>query len=134
MRFLVLIYTDDHLLEALPDGRFDTMMRDCLGKADDLRREGKLLDSQMLEDGRSARSIRIRNGRTMVVDGPFTETKELLAGFNLIEADDMDEALRIAAAFPWSQIGSIEVRPVRDIDAVRARVGAPAAALDESHR
>jgi hypothetical protein len=59
-----------------------------------------------------------------VRDGPFTETKELLAGFNLIEADDIDEAVRIAAEFPWAQTGCVEVRPVRDIDAVRRRVGA----------
>lgn len=53
-----------------------------------------------------------------------TETKEILAGFNLIEAEDMDEALRIAAEFPWTTTGCIEVRPVRDIGAVRKRVGA----------
>ena len=68
--------------------------------------------------------MRVREGRTRVVDGPFAETKEYLAGFNLIEAADMDEALRIAQSFPWSQTGCIEVRPVRDMDAVRRRVGA----------
>jgi hypothetical protein len=57
-----------------------------------------------------------------VVDGPFTETKEMLAGFNIIEARDMDEAVRIAGSFPWASTGSIEVRPVRDIQAVRQRV------------
>ena len=56
---------------------------------------------------------------------PFAETREFLAGFNLIEAADIDEAMRIAHAFPWSQFGSIEVRPVRDMQAVRTRVGAP---------
>jgi hypothetical protein len=68
--------------------------------------------------------VRIRNGKTTVLDGPFAETKELLGGFNLIEADDIDEAVRIAAELPWATTGCIEVRPVRDVDVVRKRVGA----------
>ncbi len=59
-----------------------------------------------------------------MVDGPFAETKEYLGGFNLIEAADMDEAVRIASEFPWTRTGSVEIRPVRDFDAVRRRVGA----------
>ena len=61
------------------------------------------------------------------MDGPFTEAKEMLGGFNLIEARDMDEAVRIAAEFPWAQTGCVEVRPVRDLASVRRRVGAPSA-------
>jgi len=68
--------------------------------------------------------VRVREGRTSVIDGPFAETKEYLGGFNLIEAADMDEAVRIAQAFPWSRTGAIEIRPIRDMDAVRRRVGA----------
>jgi hypothetical protein len=124
MKFLVLIYTDSALLDGLPPGQFDERMRNCLAHADGLRRQGRLLDSQMLEGGETAKSVRVRNGRQTVVDGPFTETKELLAGFNLIEAEDMDEAVRIAAEFPWTETGCVEVRPVRDIEHVRERVGA----------
>jgi hypothetical protein len=78
----------------------------------------------MLEGATTAKTLRSRKNRLTITDGPFTETKEFLAGFNLIEAEDMDEAVRIAAEFPWASIGSIEVRPVRDIGAVRKRVGA----------
>jgi hypothetical protein len=124
MKFVVLIYTDSTLLDALPAGQFDARMRDCLAHADDLRRDGRLFDSQMLEGGETARSVRVRNGRQTVTDGPFTETKELLAGFNLIEAEDIDEAVRMAAEFPWTHTGCVEVRPVRDIEHVRERVGA----------
>jgi len=124
MQFLMLIYTDEKLMDALPDGEFDTRMRGCLTHADALRDDGYLLTSQQLEPAATARSMRVRNGRTTIVDGPFAETKEMLAGFNLIEAADMDEATRIAAEFPWAQTGCIEVRPVRDMDAVRQRVGA----------
>jgi hypothetical protein len=122
MKFMLLIYNDSTLLDALPARQFDSTMRDCLGHADELRQEGRLLDSQMLEGAAAARSVRIRAGRQTVIDGPFAETKEVLGGFNLIEARDMEEAVRIAAQFPWAQTGCVEVRPVRDIAAVRERV------------
>ncbi|KRF01854.1 hypothetical protein ASG87_10115 [Frateuria sp. Soil773] len=124
MKFLMMIYTDDTLLDALPEGRFDTLMRGCLEHADELRAQGRLLDSQQLEPAAAAKSVRVRNQRMSVLDGPFAETKEYLGGFNLIEAEDIDEAVRIAAEFPWAATGCIEVRPVRDIGAVRRRVGA----------
>src|SRR3546814_5603048 len=91
------------------------MMRTCLRHADELQAEGKLVGFQQLEDAHTAKSVRIRSGRTSVVDGPFAETKEILGGCNLIEADDMDEAVRIASEFPWARTGCIEVRPVRDV-------------------
>lgn len=124
MQFLMLVYTDTTLLDAVPAEEYDTMMRGCLEHADELHAEGKLCGSRQLEAPATARTIRTRNGRTTVVDGPFAETKEMLAGFNLIEADSFEEAVRIAAEFPWSRTGSIEVRPIRDMDAVRQRVGA----------
>lgn len=122
MKFMLLIYNDGTLLDALPPGQGDAMMRDCLAHADELRREGHLIDSQMLEDPETAKSVRIRHGNVSATDGPFTEAKEVLGGFNLIEARDMDEAVRIAAEFPWARTGCVEVRPVRDIAAVRRRV------------
>ena len=87
MQFLMMIYTDAQLMDALPEGEFDTLMRGCLAHADELRDDGQLLDSQQLEAPATARSVRVRNGRTTIVDGPFAETKEMLAGFNLIEAE-----------------------------------------------
>ena len=77
----------------------------------------------MLEEPSAAKSVRIRNGRQTTLDGPFAETKEMIAGFNVIEAESMDEAVRIASEFPWAQTGCVEVRPIRDIDTVRERVG-----------
>ncbi|HJT98639.1 MAG TPA: YciI family protein [Rhodanobacteraceae bacterium] len=124
MKFLLLIYNDDSLLEALPAGEADAMMRDCFDHADELRERGSLRQSQQLEEPGTARTVRVRAGKVSVVDGPFAETKEMLGGFNLIEAADMDEAVRIAADFPWTKTGSVEIRPIRDMDAVRRRVGA----------
>ena len=125
MKFMLLIYNDSTLHHALPQAEADAMMRECLTHADELRREGHLIESQMLEGAEAAKSLRTRNGRSKVTDGPFSEAKEVLGGFNLIEARDMEEAIRIAALFPWSRTGCVEIRPVRDISVVRRRVGAP---------
>ena len=124
MQFLLLIYNDDSLLDALPAGEADAMMRECFDHADALREQGSLRQSQQLEDAKIAKTVRRRGGTVSVVDGPFAETKEMLGGFNLIEAADMDEAVRIASEFPWTATGCVEIRPIRDIDAVRRRVGA----------
>jgi hypothetical protein len=124
VKFLLLIYNDAKLLEPLPGPETDAMMRECFEHADDLQRQGALLESQQLEAPNTAKTLRIRNGHPHVTDGPFTEAKEVLGGFNLIEARDIEEATQIAMQFPWAQTGSIEIRPVRDIEAVRRRVGA----------
>ncbi|HEU4664324.1 MAG TPA: YciI family protein [Dokdonella sp.] len=124
MKFLMLVYTDDSMLQELPEGEFDRLMHGCITHADELKGEGRLIESQQLEAASTAKSVRVRNGRASVVDGPFAETKEILGGFNLIEAADIDEAVRIAMEFPWARFGCIELRPVRDFEQVRARVGA----------
>src|ERR1700693_1502636 len=124
MKFMVLIYNDDTMLDAMPPAQLDATMRGCLEHADELRKDGRLRVCKMLESPSPATSLRTPKNRLTVLDGPFAETKELLAGFNLIEAENMDEAVRIAAEFPWTRTGCVEVRPVRDIDTVRQRVGA----------
>ena len=124
MQYLLLVYTDAELLDKLPVEDFNTNMRQCLLHSDEQQAQGKLLMCQQLEPAATARTVRVRNGRAMVLDGPFAETKEMLAGFNLIEADSMEEAVRMAHELPWTQYGSIEVRPVGDMAAMRARVGA----------
>jgi hypothetical protein len=124
MQLLLLVYTDDELMSRLPPAQFDEHMRHCLHDADALKAQGRLLDARQLEPCATARSVRVRDGRASVVDGPFAETKEMLAGFNLVEADSMEDALRMARELPWARYGCIEVRPVRDMAAVRTRVGA----------
>jgi hypothetical protein len=124
MQYLLLVYVDDALLGQLAPGEFDRHMQHCLQHADELQSRGTLLGYQQLEPPAQAKAVRIRGGRTQVLDGPFAETKEVLAGFNLIEADSMAAAVRLAQEWPWARYGCIEVRPVRDIAAVRRRVGA----------
>lgn len=128
MQYLLLIYNDDSLLQALPDGEADSMMRHCFAHADEMKAEGQLLQSQQLQPAAEARSVRIREGRVSVSDGPFAETREMLGGFNLIEADSLDEAIAIASRFPWARTGCVEVRAIRDMDQVRRQVGSPPAA------
>lgn len=129
MQYLLLVYTDESLIDALPEGDYDRRMRHCLEHADELKASGTLLGFQQLEPAKGAKSVRRRGGKVSVVDGPFAETKEMLAGFNLVEADSMEDALRLAQQLPWADTGCIEVREVRNVDAVRQRVGArPAAA------
>lgn len=134
MKFLLLIYNDPSLLGALPDGKADEMMRNCFSHADELREQGSLQDSMQLDEPETAKTVRIRNGRVTTTDGPFAEVKEMLGGFNLIEAESMEEAVRIAAEFPWANTGCVEIRPVRDIDAVRARVFSVANATSRGER
>jgi hypothetical protein len=124
MQYLTLIHIDPGLLAELPQDDYDRLMRGCFEKADALQQGGCLRGSQQLENPDTARTLRIRDGVSRVTDGPFAETREFLAGFNLIEADSMDAAMAIAREFPWARFGSIEVRPVRDMQAVRERVGA----------
>src|SRR5438132_4449422 len=84
MRFLLTIYLDQTLFQALPTDEADAMMRDCLAHADELRRAGRLLDSQMLDEVPTAKTVRVRRGKQTILDGPFAETKEVLGGFNLV--------------------------------------------------
>lgn len=124
MQYLLLVYIDPELLEQVPEERFCKEMRECLQHSDAMMQEGSMLGFQQLEPVDKAKTVRQRGGRMSVLDGPFAETKEVLAGYNLIEAASHDEALRVARELPWSQYGCIEVRPVADIAAMRRRVGA----------
>jgi hypothetical protein len=122
MKFIVLVYNDPALLAQMPAPVFNETMRGCLAKADEMSRSGTLLHSAILEDTRKAKSVRIRHGRRTVLDGPFAETKEVLGGFNIVEADDIDEAMKLAEAFPWAESGCLEIRPIREMDEIRRAV------------
>jgi hypothetical protein len=124
MQYLLLVYIDPALIEKVPPEQFDTQMRQCLLHADVMQREGRLKAFQQLESVDCAKAVRVRSGKTSVLDGPFAETKEVLAGFNLVEAGSMEEAVAMAQEFPWTRYGCIEVRPVRDVSQMRRRLGA----------
>jgi hypothetical protein len=108
MKYLCLVYLDKEHWSAIDD-------RECKNCGDGLRRTGKLLAAEPLEPIETATSVRIRNGAMTITDGPFAETKEQLAGFYLVDAADLDEAIDIAAKIPPARTGTIEVRPVREL-------------------
>jgi hypothetical protein len=110
MKFVALVYLEDEKLRAVPDS-------ECKACGDGFRAAGQLVAAQALQPIKTAKTVRVRQGAVRIVDGPFAETKELLAGFYLLEAKDMDEALALAAKIPPAREGSIEVRPVRELDA-----------------
>jgi len=115
MKYLCLVYLEEDKLGALPKEAFDELVRDSLAYDEELRKGGHYLESAALQGVRSATTLRKRDGGVSVTDGPFAETKEQLGGFILIEARDLDEAIRLASKIPPGRIGSIEVRPVMEL-------------------
>jgi hypothetical protein len=109
MKYLCLVYLDEENWDSCPDAC-------CAAYAGDLQERGKLLAGEPLHPVSSATTVRVRNGSVSVTDGPFAETKEMLAGFYLIDAKDLNEAIRIASDIPPAKNGSIEVRPVRTLN------------------
>jgi hypothetical protein len=115
MKYLCMICIDEQLERALPSDELDQIVAEHLAYDDELRAKGHYVTSAALESVRSATTVRVRDGRMSTTDGPFAETKEQLGGFVLIEARDLNEAIRIAARIPSARHGCVEVRPVRDI-------------------
>src|SRR5690625_8043765 len=105
MNYLCLVYSDENDLHSLPDSPSDP---ECHAYAQSLEDSGHLIAGQALESVRTATTVRVRNGKTTITDGPFAETKEQLAGFYMIEAHDLNEAIRIAEGIPTARVGSIE--------------------------
>jgi hypothetical protein len=117
MKYLCLVYLDEKRLNELPD-------EDCVAYDALIRDSGHCLASEALQSVHIATTVRVRDGKVSVTDGPFAETKEQLTGFYMIEAKDLDEAIRIASDIPPARVGSIEVRPIRPIRETVARAAA----------
>jgi hypothetical protein len=112
MKYLCLIYIDERQLGETSTEVVEAVAGECLAHSEGLKRDGRLVACERLESIQTATTIRARNGKVTVTDGPFAETKEQLAGFYLIEARDLNEAIRIASHIPPGRFGCIEVRPV----------------------
>jgi len=120
MKYLCLVYLDESAPHQVADS-------ECLAYDAAIRASGHCVASEALQPVRTATTLRVRDGKVSVTDGPFAETKEQLAGFYLIEASDLDEAIALAARIPPAQEGSIEVRPIRPIRETAAQPEARAA-------
>jgi len=108
MKYLCLVYLEEQKLQAVPDS-------ECAAAGAGFRDRGLLLAAEALQPVETATTVRMRNGKMSITDGPFAETKEQLAGFYLIDARDLNDAIQIASKIPPAREGSIEVRPVREL-------------------
>ncbi len=108
MRYLCLVYGEERPMADFDPG-------ECVAFDQSIRDSRQCLASEALQPVATATTVRVRDGQMHITDGPFAETKEQLAGFYLIEARDLNEAIQIAGRIPPARIGSIEVRPIRDL-------------------
>ncbi len=114
MKYLCLVYGEEDKLRGMTDD-------DCMGFDAGIRQEGRCLASEALQSIRTATTVRVRGGKTTVYDGPFAETKEQLAGFYLIDCNNLDEAIDLASKIPPARVGSVEVRPIRELVSTTGR-------------
>jgi hypothetical protein len=114
MKYLCLAYEEEKKLGSLSRSEWDALRSETLAYVDSLRKSGHLIVTHALQSVQTATTVRVRNGRMSMTDGPFAETKETLGGFFLIEARDLNEAIQVASRWPSARLGSIEVRPIEE--------------------
>jgi hypothetical protein len=112
MQYLLLIADSEANQAKLTPEQNQTLLADYGKFTEEVQQSGKLVGASRLQGSTTATTVRVRNGKVQTTDGPFAETREQLAGYYLVEADDLDEAVRIAAKIPSAKSGSIEVRPI----------------------
>ena len=120
MQYLCLVYADEARVNGMSQHEIDALIDETAANNEELRASGQLVLAQALEQVDEAMTVRVRDGRLSVTDGPFTETNEQLGGFVLVEARDLNEALQIAGRIPSARLGSVEVRPVIDLTRERS--------------
>ena len=121
MKYLCMVVVDEKKLLAMSPGESQALDDESLEYDGTLREGGHLVAAQALGYSSTAKTVRIRNGKTMITDGPFAETREVLGGFILIEAKDLDEAVQLASRIPAIQLGCVEVRPVKELVASKSK-------------
>ena len=112
MKYMLLIYMGEN---AMTDGEREQCYKDSTQLAHDLHGSGQFISANPLQPVTAATSLRIREGRRLITDGPFAETREALGGYFLIEAKDLDEAIAVASRIPGAKKGTVEIRPVLEI-------------------
>ncbi|QIM49785.1 YciI family protein [Pusillimonas sp. DMV24BSW_D] len=115
MKYLCLVYYNEKSMQEKSQEEWDALNRECMACVADLTESGHFLDGAPLLSTETATTLRMRDGKPLITDGPFAETKEQLAGFYMLEARDMNEAIRLAEKIPPARYGSVEIRPVREL-------------------
>jgi hypothetical protein len=116
MKYLCLIYEEEQTLDAMAPREFDALIGEFFAFTREIRKSGHFLGGEALQPVRTATTVRVRDGRVSTTDGPFAETKEQLGGFYLITARDLNDAIRVASRIPSARFGSVEVRPIKELD------------------
>ena len=116
MKYLFMCCTEEKKLAAMSKSECDTLMEETQAYVEELRKNGHYIASERLHPTETAITVRVRNGKLSTTDGPFAETKEQFGGFFLIDARDLNEAIQVASKFPSVRIGSMEVRPVMELN------------------
>ena len=112
MHYLLMIYENEKVWADMPEGQRNAMFGEYMTYTQDIKASGHYKAGDALQPVATATTVRVRDGKTQVTDGPFAETREQLGGYYLIEAKDLDEATRLAARIPSARWGSIEIRPI----------------------
>ena len=115
MKYLCLVYYDENVINAMAPQEWESLNKECIACGDNLRSTGRFLGGNALQPVNTAMTLRIRDGKPQVTDGPFAETKEQLAGFYLLEAENLDQVIQLAGKIPPARLGSIEIRPIREL-------------------
>jgi hypothetical protein len=115
MKYVCLVYLEEKKLDALSRSEYDALVGEALAYDEELRQSGHYIVSDALQSVETATTIRVRNGKVTATDGPFAETKEQLGGFVVIDARDLNDAIRVAARIPPARLGSVEVRPIQEL-------------------
>lgn len=115
MKYLCMVFFDEKKLNAMSPSELQALDDESLAYDESIKKRGHLLAAQALESVEAATTVRLRNGKLSVTDGPFAETNEQIGGFILIEAKDLNEAIQLASRIPVIRLGGIEVRPIKEI-------------------
>jgi hypothetical protein len=116
MKYLLMCCTEEKKLAGLSKSECEALMQETSAYCEALHNNGHLIVAEALEPVEMATTVRVRNGTLSTTDGPFAETKEQFGGFFLINARDLNEAIQVASKFPSARVGSMEVRPVKELD------------------
>jgi hypothetical protein len=121
MRYMLLCYDDDKAWERAGQDALEAAMQEAVQLTHEINAKGQYIEAAPLEPVSTATSVRVRDGRRLVTDGPFAETREVLGGYYLIDVPNLDEAIRIAQRHPGARLGTVEIRPVMELPGLPSR-------------
>lgn len=116
MKYLCLVYRDEQVWDALPRREYHELVDEILDYREELRSGGQFIAADAVQNAHTATTVRVRDGKPIVTDGPYAETKEQIGGFYILEARDLNEAIRVAAKIPSARLGIVEIRPIKALD------------------